>query len=237
MSKHIRAPIARRLLSTFALFATLLGATLSTADIVARPSKQAAVFDPGPSFKELTSIPGVKIDLRYATTNNFMNENLYRDLKTAYIHNQAHEKLKKAAANLQKAKPGWQLLIYDALRPRSVQKKLWAKVKGTPQEEYVADPAKGSIHNYGFAVDLTVIDDKGKEIDMGTGYDDFRPLAKPELEDKYLKSGELKPEQIANRKILRAAMESAGFIQLPNEWWHFDALPGKEVRGKHKIVE
>lgn len=192
------------------------------------------------SSKDYAEIPesaGLAIDLRYATTNNFVGKNMYGKFNRAYLHRLAADKLAKAERNLQRDHPGYRLVIFDALRPRSVQYLLWEQVKGTDKQTYVANPAGGSIHNFGFAVDISVLDEHGKELDMGTPYDDFTPLSQPQLEDKYLKEGRLTEAQIRNRRILRKAMEEAGFIQLPVEWWHYDALPKSEVRSRFKIVE
>ena len=84
---------------------------------------------------------------------------------------------------------------------------------------------------------LTLVDAQGKEVDMGTPFDSFDPLAQPQLEERFLIAGKLSGEQVANRKVLRAAMTKAGFIQLPVEWWHFDALTRVEIQGQYKIVE
>lgn len=197
----------------------------------------ARAFEVATEFKDISRIPHVKIDLRYASSNNFMHEDLYGDFRKAYLHETPYAKLEQASRDLQAAKPGFQLIVFDALRPRHVQRKLFAHVKGTPQEPYVANPDQGSVHNYGFAVDLSIVDEKGKELDMGTPFDDFTPLAEPRLQDKFLKEGRLTPAQIANREILRTVMEGAGFKRLPNEWWHFDALPIEELKKKYKIVE
>ena len=190
-----------------------------------------------PNFSAIDSIPGVAVDLRYASTNNFMKENLYGDFNRAFLHRIAADKLKRAAKNLQKIKPGWKLLVYDGLRPRSVQWQLWDRVKGTDQQPYVANPKRGSIHNYGFAVDLTLQDTEGREVDMGTEFDHFGKLAQPALEQKFIKQGKLTRQQVENRRLLRGVMEDAGFIQLPIEWWHYDALPKKEVKANYKIIE
>jgi D-alanyl-D-alanine dipeptidase len=118
-----------------------------------------------------------------------------------------------------------------------VQRILWDKVKGTHQEKYVADPDKGSMHNFGMAVDLTVIDEKGVPLDMGTGFDEFSDASQPSREDEFLANGTLSTRHITNRLILRHAMEASGFIQLPHEWWHFDAAPKAHVRAHYQIVE
>jgi len=118
-----------------------------------------------------------------------------------------------------------------------VQRIFWARVVGTALQPYVADPAKGSVHNFGFALDVTLLDDSGAEIDMGTSFDDFSPLAEPRREDQFVKSGKLTQTQVGNRRLLRLIMTGAGFLQLPNEWWHYDAIPAKEAHARHSILE
>ncbi len=188
-------------------------------------------------FVDVGQIQGVRVDLRYVSENNFMGKNLYGDLKLAFLHRDAAAKLEGAAALLQTLKPGWNILVLDALRPLETQKRLWEKVKGTGLEKYVADPKKGSTHNYGFAVDATLVDSNGLEVDMGTPYDSFEPLAQPKLEKTFFREGKLTPAQLENRRLLREIMEKNGFKQLSIEWWHFDALPKIEVRTRYPIVE
>lgn len=188
-------------------------------------------------YVELRPEQGLVIDLRYATTNNFVGENMYGTFNKPYLHKLAADKLSLAIQNLKAAHPKYKFIIFDALRPRSVQYVLWEKVKGTEQEIYVANPKSGSVHNYGFAVDLSVVDEAGKELDMGTPYDNFTTLAHPEFEDQFLKEGKLTQKQIDNRLILRNAMVKAGFAPLTHEWWHFDALPKAELKQKFTIVE
>ncbi len=188
-------------------------------------------------YVEVVASPGLVIDLRYASSNNFVGKNLYGEFNRAYLHRITAGKLAKAVQHLRAAYPEYQLVIFDALRPRSVQVVLWDQVKGTDKETYVANPKGGSIHNYGFALDISLLDENGRELDMGTPYDDFTPLSQPQRESEYLRQGRLSEAQLRNRRILRTAMEQAGFIQLPVEWWHYDALPKSEVRGRYKIVE
>ncbi|MBP6586180.1 MAG: M15 family metallopeptidase, partial [Flavobacterium sp.] len=188
-------------------------------------------------FVRLEESKEVKILLKYASSDNFMKENLYGEFTFCYLHREAFSKFQKAITKLKERKPNWKFILYDCLRPRSIQYKLWKKVKGTLQEPYVANPYKGSIHNFGFALDLSVLDEFGKEIDMGTAFDDFTPLAEPTKEEKFFKEGKLTKIQIENRKILRSIMIQSGFIQRPNEWWHYDALPQSIVQKKFRIVE
>jgi D-alanyl-D-alanine dipeptidase len=188
-------------------------------------------------FVELVEGSDFKIDLRYGTTNNFVGVNMYGPFNKAFLHRIAGEKLFRALNHLRCSRPDYKFLIFDALRPRSIQRILWSHVEGTPGEKYIAKPEPGSLHNFGFAVDLTVLDSSGHELDMGAGYDDFRDIAQPQLESRFVASGELTAKHIANRLILREAMETAGFTQLAHEWWHFDALPKSQVKDQFMIVE
>lgn len=188
-------------------------------------------------FVSLHAIPGVRIDLKYASTDNFMGRDVYGAFKEAFLHREAGAMLGRAVALLQQELPGAQLLVYDALRPRSVQRVLYSFVEGTPQESYVANPDRGSMHNYGCAIDLTVQGPEGNPLDMGTAFDAFDPLSEPKREEQYLAEGKLGREQHRNRLLLRRAMTGAGFIQLPHEWWHYDAFPGDYVRSNFTIVE
>lgn len=188
-------------------------------------------------FVEIVPSAKVAVELRYATPNNFMGKNVYGVFNKAFLHEKAAEKLFKAIAYLEQSKPGYKLIIFDALRPRSVQYKLWGHVVGTDQQKYVADPKAGSVHNYGFALDLSVLDDKGNELDMGTAFDALNELSQPQLEAQFLKEGKITQKHVDNRMILRDAMTKAGFIQLPHEWWHYDALPKSDVKTLYKIVE
>jgi D-alanyl-D-alanine dipeptidase len=188
-------------------------------------------------FIEIVPSSQVTVDLRYATTNNFTGTSVYGVFDKAFLHEKAAEKFFKALDYLVQSYPGYKLILFDALRPRSVQYKLWEHVIGTEQEKYVADPKAGSMHNYGFAVDLSVLDDQGDELDMGTAFDEFKELSQPQLEAQFLKEGKITQRHVDNRMILRDAMTKAGFIQLPHEWWHFDALPKSDVKTLYKIVE
>lgn len=190
-----------------------------------------------PLYTELKPSKDLVLDLRYASQNNFVGKDMYGVFKQAFLHREAAQKFSKARELLQKKNPGYRFVIFDALRPRSVQRILWDKVKGTDQQGYVGNPDRGSMHNFGMAIDLSIQDEKGKELDMGTPFDDFSDLAQPQLEEKHLKEKLLSPEQIKNRHLLREVMTQAGFIQLPHEWWHYDALPGDQVRANYPIVE
>jgi D-alanyl-D-alanine dipeptidase len=209
--------------------------TLADAPVHAQPPVHS-LSSSHEDFVDIAVYPHVKLDKRYATTNNFCNEILDTDAYSCSLHPIAAEKFLNACEILAKEKPGWKFVVYDAFRPLSVQKKLYQHVKGTPQAHYIAYPSYG-IHCYGFAIDLSLIDSEEKKVDMGTDFDNFTKLAEPKYEQKFLRSGELTQEQYANRLLLRSIMKRAGFHQLQREWWHYEALPEHVVRAKYKQLD
>lgn len=179
----------------------------------------------------------IVVDLKYATTDNFTKEILYDDLTEAYLHPIAAHKLQKAQQLLREIDPNLSLLIYDAGRPMSVQKKMYKVVQNTPYREYVADPSKTGMHNYGMAVDLTICDSDGIPLDMGTPFDFFGKAAGINHEEQLLSAGLLTREQIGNRKLLRKVMTEAGFITIRGEWWHFNASSRQEAKQNTKLID
>jgi zinc D-Ala-D-Ala dipeptidase len=154
----------------------------------------------------------IKLDIRYATADNFVGRAVYPEAR-AFLQKPAA----KAVADVHKKlrKRGLGLVIFDGYRPWAITKLFWEVV---PEEKrkFVADPAKGSKHNRGCAVDLSIFDLKtGELIDMPSGYDEFTERASPDYMGGTV-------EQRANRDMLRKLMEDAGFTVNPNEWWHFD---------------
>jgi D-alanyl-D-alanine dipeptidase len=189
-----------------------------------------------PSLADASGWGGVELDVRYATTNNFMRKNVYGPFRSCFLHREAARKLRETLTALRVHKPGWKLRVFDCLRPVRAQAELFAVVRGTPNERYVLNPAFGSLHSYGFAIDLSLSDAEGREVDMGTHYDFFGPEAEPRNESKLLEEGALTPAQLANRKLLRAVLEAGGFHAISTEWWHFDALDGSTVRARYRPV-
>lgn len=182
--------------------------------------------------------PDIQVDLKYSSTNNFLGKDVYGTLNTCYLQPEVAQMLAQAQAFVKEEDPELNLLVFDGVRPRSVQLQMWEIVKGTPQQDYVAPPnGGGSMHNYGAAVDLGLIREDGTVIDMGTPFDFFGPMAQPRYETQYLQSGELTQEQAQNRWLLRNAMKKAGFHIILSEWWHFNAYERKETRMKFKIIE
>ena len=182
--------------------------------------------------------PHIRVDLKYATTDNFLQEPVYEGITRCYLQPEVAAMLDSAQQHLTQEAPLLQLLVFDGVRPHSVQKKMWELVKGTDQERYVAAPVGGgSNHNYGAAVDLGLYHPDTGIVDMGTPFDYFGDLAQPRYEDKFLKEGALSPQHVANRRLLRRAMNKAGFVGILSEWWHFNAFPKEIVREKYTRVE
>jgi D-alanyl-D-alanine dipeptidase len=172
-----------------------------------------------PDLVELVKLDSaIKLDIRYATTNNFLGRPVYKEAR-AFLQRPAAEALIRANRKL-RAK-GYGLLIFDGYRPWSVTKLFW---DSTPQEKkrFVADPSQGSRHNRGCAVDLTLYDLRsGREVEMPSGYDEFTERAHP----NYAGGTE---EHRRARELLREAMESEGFTIFVFEWWHFDYKDWKQ---------
>jgi D-alanyl-D-alanine dipeptidase len=185
------------------------------------------------------TIPGILIDLRYSDTNNFMHIDVYGDLERIYLQPDVAEKLKVAQEYLQSQDSNLTLLVFDGVRPRSVQQIMWDTVDIPINErgKFVSNPKNGSLHNYGAAVDVTIAKLNGEELDMGTPYDDASKLSYPAMEAAYLQKGELTKEQIANRKLLRAVLSKSGFWNIQTEWWHFNSCNREQAKGKYEIVE
>lgn len=179
----------------------------------------------------------IRVDLKYSTTDNFIGKDVYGDLNACYLRQEVARMLSEAQQNLKAVNPELSLVVYDGLRPRSVQWTMWEVVKGTDKQKYVAYPASGSIHNYGAAVDVSIVDQSGKPIDMGTEFDFFGKLAQPRHEEEFLRKKQLSEEQIANRNLLRKVMGDAGFIGISIEWWHFNAFAKEEIKSRYDIVE
>lgn len=181
--------------------------------------------------------PDILVELKYSTLDNFLSADTYGELEACYLQPKAAAMLKKAQDKLKASHPELTLLVYDGARPRSIQRKMWALVVDTPSEDYVANPDRGSVHNFGSAVDLTIASTDGLPLDMGTPFDYFGKLAQPRHEAMYLKDGKLTQEQIDNRLLLREVMTQAGFQSISIEWWHFNAVPVKIARANYQIIE
>jgi len=173
--------------------------------------KQSLTNDSLKKMVELkTIVPNIQYDLRYSTTNNFMGEQLYKNGSRTYLRLVVARALARVQQELNEK--NLSLKIWDAYRPYSVTERMWEKIK---DERYVADPKKGSGHNRGIAVDLTIIDmTTGKELDMGTGFDNFTDTAHQNFKN-------LSSQILDNRLLLKTVMQKNGFVAMETEWWHF----------------
>ncbi len=176
--------------------------------------------DPGELIDIKDVLPNVRLEVRYATENNFTKTKLYPEGR-CILRREVAEALALVQRDLKG--DGFELVIYDCYRPLSVQKKMWALV---PNEDYVADPAKGSRHNRGAAVDVALFDKYGKRVEMPTDYDEFSEKAHHSYID-------LSANVLINRQKLRTMMERHNFAALPSEWWHYDFLGWQ----KYKVLD
>lgn len=165
---------------------------------------------------EITSeLTGILLDLRYASDDNFTNQKIY-DCPRCFLRPEAARKLVQLNRGIN-ARYGLSLKVFDCYRPRPYQQKLW-DIK--PDPSYVTPPAKGSMHNRGLAIDVTLVDEKGKELNMGTGFDFFGSEA-------HTDNFNLPEEVIRNRKVLKTMMEEIDFKGIRTEWWHFSLRQGE----------
>ncbi len=205
-SRHARQPLA----ILFFIFISLISGIASTTwgetraeASVHLPGKTADLVD----VKEVN--PRIIVDIKYATEDNFTKKKLY-DSNTCFLRKSTAAKLDAVQKDLEGMNLG--LKVWDCYRPLAVQRIFWAIL---PDERYVANPETGSRHNRASAVDLTLVDSQGNELQMPTGFDDFSPRADHHYRD-------LPDQVIRNRELLKGLMEKAGFIPLPEEWWHYD---------------
>lgn len=181
----------------------------------------------------------IVVDLKYSTNDNFLHKNLYGDLKNCYLQKEVAEKLARAQKKLKEKYPFYSIIIFDGVRPLSIQKTMWdeLQVPENQKDKYVSDPEVGSLHNYGCAVDVSIVNEDGWQMDMGTPYDYFGELGHPIAEERMIKEGKLSWRQHENRKLLREVMTQSGFTTITTEWWHFNGSSLKIAGEKYKIVE
>ena len=178
----------------------------------ARPPREAGPFRHGELVELARLDPTIRLDIRYATTQNFMGRVLYPQAR-AFLQRPAAEALMQVQAELKPS--GYGLLVFDGYRPWHITKEMWDR---TPADKkgFVADPRKGSRHNRGCAIDLSLCDlATGREIEMTGAYDEMSPHSYAAFAGGTLAQREA-------RDLLRARMETHGFTVLPAEWWHFD---------------
>lgn len=172
-------------------------------------AQENALYDTS-QWKDISEyIPSALLNIRYASEVNFTEQQIY-DCAACYLRKEAAVALKKVADEL--LEDGYCLIIYDCYRPSPYQYRLWEVF---PNASYVARPDKGSVHSRGLAIDLSIVDSVGNELDMGTDHDYFGREAHQDFFD--LPKGVLE-----NRKLLTGLMEKYGFSPIRTEWWHFN---------------
>ncbi|WP_109832685.1 M15 family metallopeptidase [Reichenbachiella versicolor] len=177
------------------------------------------------SFVKLEALDTTfRYDMRYATANNFLKEKVYKCADCIIREEVARSLIQ--ANNYFKTK-GLRIKFYDCYRPLDVQKKMWEVM---PNSSYVANPKYGSIHNRGGAVDITLVDQAGKELDMGTDFDYFGEKAHHAYSD-------LPAQVIENRKLLKVGMMKFGFTPIRSEWWHYNFGTAKKYAVSNFQVE
>ncbi len=193
---------------------------------------------------ELTNInnldSSIKIDLKYADTNNFLHINFYDGLRKAYFPCEVANRLCNAQFFLKQQNKNFSLIIFDATRPLHLQQLMWdsLKIESNLKYNYLAPPFQESLHNYGCAVDVGIIDiTTNKLLDMGTNFDSFNKLSQPVYEFQFLKTGELSKNALENRKLLRKVMHLANFYGITSEWWHFNYCTKEQAILKFKLVK
>jgi zinc D-Ala-D-Ala dipeptidase len=183
--------------------------------------------------------PTIVVELKYSSTDNFLKKDVYEGMKHAYLQPEVASRLVKAQQYLKTIDPELSLIIYDAARPRHVQQKMWDALDLPFDEKikFLSNPAHGSVHNFGAAVDVSIIDIHGVLLDMGTEFDHLGKLAYPSLEQEMFEDGLLNEYQLANRRLLRQVMKQGGFWGIQTEWWHFNAMTRAEAMEKYEIIE
>jgi zinc D-Ala-D-Ala dipeptidase len=181
----------------------------------------------------------IQVDLRYADTTNFLHTGFYDGLKTAFFQCEAAIKLSNAQNFLKSLHPDYSLVVFDAARPLHIQQLMWDSLKmpAPKKYQYLSIPSEPSLHNYGCAVDVSIMDLTNKRLlDMGSEYDHFGKLSEPMMENELLKKGELSREAYANRLLLRNVMTAAKFKPITTEWWHFSICTKPEAQKRFDLI-
>ncbi len=181
----------------------------------------------------------IRITLHYSTSENFLHKPIYEGLTDCYLPCEVAIKLCNAQFYLRQNFPEYHLIVFDAVRPLHIQRKMWDELDmpANLKLNYLAHPNDISLHNYGAAVDVGIIGSNNLLLDMGTCFDCFDELSQPKHELKFLKEGRLSQSAYTNRLLLRKNMLRAGFIMMNTEWWHFNATNKTIAAQKFELIE
>lgn len=183
--------------------------------------------------------PSIVVDMKYSSTDNFVGEDMYGPLETAWLVPEMAERVVAVQHRLRARRPGFSLVIFDAARPLSVQRRMFAMVAGTPNNIYVANPAKrgGGYHNYGLAVDLSILNDKNELLDMGSPFDWFGEESHVGNEEHLLTGGRITRQAYDNRNLLYGLMADEGMTPHPKEWWHYQMFYDQERKRTYRLLD
>lgn len=204
-----------------------------------RPKSETALYFESLGLVDVQSLDSsIFVDLKYASEDNFLNTNLYGDLCRAYLQPDVAEKLVHASQLLRTEYPELRLLVWDAVRPVSVQQRMWdlCDVPLKRRHWYVSPPEKHSLHNFGAAVDVTLVTTDRAYLDMGTDFDHFSDTAYTVNEAEMVSVGKISETSHANRLILRTMMRKAGFSPIDYEWWHFNSCSRNAAKSKYPLI-
>ena len=181
----------------------------------------------------------IRVCLMYNCDKNFIGKSFYKGLDQCYLPCEVATKLNNAQKYLKQQFPLYNLIVFDATRPAHIQKMMWDSLKLHPLVKYdfLARPDEISLHNYGAAVDVSIIGENGKVLNMGTEFDYFGDLARPSLEPELFAAGKLSKEAYCNRLLLRKVMVQAGFYPITSEWWHFNACNKTYAAINYKLID
>lgn len=205
--------------------------------------KDTSAFEKYLISKKLINIQcidsSIRTCLHYSTNQNFLHRPIYPNLEQCYLPCDVAIKLSNAQYFLHLYFPDYNLIVFDAVRPLSVQKQMWEELQMPFEQKinYLAHPNDISLHNYGAAVDVGIIGNNDVLLDMGTSFDFFGELSEPKREQQFLQEGKLTKNALANRLLLRKVMLMAGFTYITSEWWHFNATSKENAKTKFVLVE
>jgi D-alanyl-D-alanine dipeptidase len=209
---------------------------------VTNPARDSSVYEKQFVKIGLVNIREMDNDIRvvmmYNSPTNFLGKSFYKGLDQCYLNCEAATKLNNAQKLLKQRFPFYNLIVFDAARPAHIQKMMWDSLKLHPvvKYDYLARPDELSLHNYGAAVDVSIINENGVLLDMGTPYDFFGELAQPKLETELYASGKLSKAALCNRLLLRKTMLQCGFYPITSEWWHFNACNKFYAAANHVLI-
>ena len=184
--------------------------------------------------------PSIKVELKYGTTDNFMHRVMYSMSDRAFAEENLARAVSAAQQLLKTINPSLSIIVYDAARPISIQRMMFDSVKGTPSERYVANPydkIRGGYHKYGLAVDIAIVDEQGKMLDFGTGYDSFSELAHPGNEAVLVNKGLISMQAYENRMLLYYITAKQGLLPYEFEWWHYQLVQRDEDKQRYRLLD